>query len=157
MTNICYHGPITDSILKRTQYLNYDFGKLNRENQQEFYNYLIANLTENGVQTQKIKQEFNYYLKDLSNEEQKIDLINLEDGRIMLTIKDKYGITKNENRDVLEIDFPDLKTFELKNRVWEEIDIEDKSYFMNDSEIEELKNQKEDTNSIIDYLNERCW
>jgi len=45
----------------------------------------------------------------------------------------------------------------LKNGFWEEIDIEDKSYYITDSQINELKEQKENTNSIIDYLNERCW
>lgn len=149
-----YHGTTTTNFIGEKQYLSYSFDPLNNQNKEEFYYYLFSNITQNQKEKRIIEQLFQDYI---SKQDKRLELFRYDDERMMLTLNNKYGISKNKNRDVLEIDFPNLKMFEFKNEGWKEIDIEDKSYFMDDSQIEELKNQKEDTNSIIDYLNERCW
>lgn len=130
------------------------FDIVNDYNIEEFYDSLYSNIIQNEKEKRIIDQLFKDYI---SKQEKKLEIFEYNDERKILTINNKYGISKDINIDVLGINSQYLKMFELKNGFWEEIDIEDKSYHMTDSEIEELKNQKENTNSIIDYLNERCW
>jgi len=130
------------------------FDIVNDYNIEEFYDSLYSNIIQNEKEKRIIDQLFKDYI---SKQEKKLEIFEYNDERKILTINNKYGISKDINIDVLGINSQYLKMFELKNGFWEEIDIEDKSYYITDSQINELKEQKENTNSIIDYLNERCW
>ncbi|MFA5484674.1 MAG: hypothetical protein WC260_00245 [Candidatus Pacearchaeota archaeon] len=143
-----YHGTVTTNFIGEKQYLSYSFNPLNEQNKEEFYQYLVSNLTQNQDETERIKQLFQSYL---SKQEKEIELFDYGDGRMMLSIDKKYGISKNKDKDVLEIDYPDLKMFEFKDGNWNEIDSGNKVYFTTvPVEI------KKDMSTIIEYLNKVC-
>lgn len=154
-----YHGPITSGMLKQTQYLNYNFGVVNKTNENDLYNVLITNLTENEVQTRETKQDFQEHLNKFNDENPENNLNYIEfgdDKRMILTLNNKIGITKNEERDVLEIDFPDLKLYENKNGEWSETDFVDINYFLEQEQIDEQVEDNEKIELITNYLNNRC-